>query len=97
MTLKSPQYSNSVVSGTLLICEHIFKVLFDLGSTHYFASPKVAMRLGVEPKALEFDLIVTTLTSGSEVGDVVYPGCRVYIEENQLLVDLICLDLRVLT
>ena len=61
ITQQDAEISNIAVTGTVFIEGVNAHVLFDINSTHSFLSPKMADRLGVEPRRLEAPLLVASL------------------------------------
>ena len=62
ITQQGAQASNTIVSGTLLICSFEARVLFDTGATHSSVSLYFALRFTEKPILLESPLCVATST-----------------------------------
>ena len=60
ITRQDAEASNTAVTGTVLVETLDAYVLFDTGSTHSFVSPRLASKLGVEPRKMEIPLVVSS-------------------------------------
>ena len=68
-------------------------VLYDLGATHSFVSESIVLELGLPVRELQYDLVVSTPTSGLVRTSTLCARCRIEVEGRQYRVNLICLPL----
>ncbi|XP_047180297.1 uncharacterized protein LOC124846970 [Vigna umbellata] len=85
--------------GNLIIgCSLLFGkpccVLFDSGATHFFVPESCVEDLGLAVRELQYDLTVSTPTSGLVKTSTVCARCSVVVEGRQFKVNLICLPLQ---
>jgi len=84
ITQQDAQTSNTVVSGTLLICSFEARVLFDTGATHSFVSSYFALRFTKQPILLESPLCVAIPSNEVMFGEYVYVDCEVKVQGRNL-------------
>ena len=85
--------ADNVVEGALLVCGIEARILFDLGSTHFFLSLKFSKLIDVPAREIEFVLTVSTPVGKQVVCRTFYPSCAVKIGEVVLSANLISLEM----
>ncbi|XP_052734186.1 uncharacterized protein LOC128196715 [Vigna angularis] len=86
--------SGDLIFGTCVLGGRSCMVLFDSGATHSFVSETCARELGLQVRELQYDLTVSTPTSGIVKTSTVCVRCSVVVEGRQYKVNLICLPLQ---
>lgn len=66
------------VECKLVVCDHEFRVSFDLRPTHSYIAPHFAVVIGGRPKRLRFVLTVTTPRGKKEACEVCFSKCRIH-------------------
>ncbi|XP_028057304.1 uncharacterized protein LOC114261264 [Camellia sinensis] len=87
-----PRNSNAtenVVTGTLSVCGHLARVLFDSGSTHSFVAPHFVSKLTSTPEPLGYALSVAFPFGVTALSTKVYKSCVISLKDETLYVDLI--------
>ncbi|XP_014506557.1 uncharacterized protein LOC106766338 [Vigna radiata var. radiata] len=69
-------------------------VLFDSGATHSFVSEACVEKLGLSMGELEFDMVVSTPTTGLVRTSTVCSRCPVEVDGRRFQVNLVCLPLQ---
>ena len=93
MTQQQAQATPEVVTSILFISNADARVLIDPGATHSFVANSYVTHLGRKFKRLDSPIVVSTLVGGTLRIDVVYPDCRVMVQEHELSVDLLPLEM----
>ncbi|XP_017428965.1 uncharacterized protein LOC108337039 [Vigna angularis] len=86
--------SGDLIFGTCVLGGRSCMVLFDSGATHSFVSETCARELGLPVRELQYDLTVSTPTSGIVKTSTVCVRSSVVVEGRQYKVNLICLPLQ---
>ncbi|TYK06356.1 reverse transcriptase [Cucumis melo var. makuwa] len=96
MSQQEAEDAPDVITGTILICDVLARVLLDSGATHSFVSSMFLTKLNRMLEPLSEELVICT-----PVGDVllvseVLRDCEVVVEGLCMLVDLLPLELQAL-
>ncbi|XP_052732489.1 uncharacterized protein LOC128196275 [Vigna angularis] len=86
--------SGDLIFGICLLGGRSCMVLFDSGATHSFVSDTCTRELGLTVRELQYDLTVSTPTSGIVKTSTFCVRCSVVVEGHQYKVNLICLPLQ---
>ena len=82
-----------MVTGILPVSNADARVLIDPGATHSFVANSYVTHLGRKFKRLDILMVISTLVGETLRIDVVYPDCRVMVQEHELSVDLLPLEM----
>jgi len=86
--------SGNLVTGCCVIVGKSCCLLFDSRSTHSFVSESCVQKLGLSMCELQFDLLVSTPTSGLVRTSSLCARCSVEVDGRMFKVNLICLHLQ---
>ena len=93
MTSTEATRSGNLILDHCLLYGNSVLVLFDSGASHSFISYDCVKKLGLSPRDLGCELIVSTPTSGQISTNVACVGCLMEIERRRFKVNLVCLPL----
>ncbi|XP_070039280.1 uncharacterized protein [Nicotiana tomentosiformis] len=85
--------SDSVIIGTISVCDRDASVLFDPGSTYSYVSSMFAHLLDIPHESLGTSVHVSTSVGDSVVVDRIYPSCVVTFCGYDTRADLLLLDM----
>ena len=85
--------SGNLIIGSCMIAGRSLCVLYDSGATHSFVSESKVLELGLPVRELQFDLVVSTPTSGIVRTSTLCARCLIEVEGHKYRVNLICLPL----
>ena len=93
ITLSAESADQPVIQGTFLLSHLWARVLFDSGASHSFIAASIVIELGLEVKALEEPLYVSSpLGIRARIGMICH-GCELEISGILLTVDLRVMDM----
>ncbi|XP_077235487.1 uncharacterized protein LOC143877356 isoform X2 [Tasmannia lanceolata] len=93
LSQRDAEASDAVIEGQLLVNGISVHVLFDSGSTLSFISPDFVRELALSPVPLLHPLRVVTPVGDVVITNLVCKGCKIKIEDRELLGNLVLLNM----
>jgi len=91
-TIEATQSGNLILEPCVLFGKVVL-VLFDSGATHSFISYACVSKLSLEKRDLDYELLVSTPSSGQVATSLVCVGCLMEMAGRRFKVNLICLPM----
>ncbi len=92
LTKSTAEESNTVVTGSVLVCSYPGKVLFDSGATHSFISTNFVRKYTIPTSQLKERICIETPLD-SQITNLICKLCPITIDGWELTADLIPLDM----